>query len=107
MLYLSDEGTHDTVAIFALNVDEQYESGLTLDQGGNVCVLAARDQVPFPVPRYRAVLYFSGTLSYRYSVNDLPARLPLRGGCFAAPHHPLAAQARYQLLFQDAARLDE
>ena len=106
-LHLSDEGAHNAVAIFALNVDEQYESGLALDQGGNMCVLAAREQVAFLVPRYRAVLHFSGTLPYRYSVNDLPARLPLHGRCFAAPHHSLAAQVRYQLLFQDAACLDE
>jgi transposase len=107
MLHLPDEGAHNAVAIFALNMDEQYESGLALDQGGDMRILPAGEQITLPVSRYRAVLHFGRTLPYRYSVNDLPTWLPLRGRCFATAHHPLASQARYQFLFQDPACLDE
>jgi hypothetical protein len=94
--HLPNEGTHNILAFFPLDVNEHYESGLALCQGGNVRVLSTRKQISFPVAWDRTLLYFGRPFPDRYGVHNLPARLPLRGRCLAASHDALAAQTRYQ-----------
>jgi hypothetical protein len=107
MPHLPDQGVNNAVSIFAWDLDEHDEPGLTLDQGGDVAVLPAGEEIALPVSWYRSVLYLGRTLPDGYGANDLPARLSSGGGGFASAHQPTGAQTRDQLLSQDSAGLDE
>jgi hypothetical protein len=91
---LPDERIHNILAVFSLDVDEHYKSGVALHQGSNVGVLAPREQIAFPVAWDRALLYFGRPLPDGYGVNNLSARLPLSRRCPTAPHDSPAAQTR-------------
>jgi hypothetical protein len=107
MLHLPDQSVDDAVGIFARDLDEQEEPGLTLDQCGDVTVLSSREEIALPVPGDRSVLYLGRPLSDGYRVNDLTARLSPGGGGFASAHQPPGAQTGDQLLSQDSSSLDE
>jgi hypothetical protein len=79
VLHLPDQGTDNAVSIFARDPDQHDKPGLTLDQGGDVAILSAGEEVAFPVPRNRSVLYLGRTLSDGHGVDDLPTRLSVGG----------------------------
>jgi hypothetical protein len=59
------------------------------------------------MPGYRTIISFGGTLPYRDRVEDLSARLSVRGRSLSAAHNSSAAKMRVQLFFQYSARLNE
>jgi hypothetical protein len=80
---------------------------LAFDQGREVAVVRAGEQVAFPVAGHRAVGDLGRARPDRHRVHDLPAVLP--GACRRPrpPQGPLRPQVSQQLLLEHAARLDE
>ena len=81
--------------------------GVALNQGCDVGVLRAGNQVPFPVAGDRTVLDFRWTFTDRDRVDDLTSCLTRGVGVLCAPHKTPRAKMADQLPFQDAAGLDE
>src|SRR6266576_335813 len=75
-----DQRVDDRLRIFAANLDQHRIAGMALDQGRNLAVLAAEQQVAFPVP-WRAL---GRVARLSHALNDPPpprARsLPVRPG---------------------------
>src|SRR5262245_38801503 len=65
-----DEGVDDGLGIFAVDLREHDVAGLPFDQGGNLAIVAAKQEVTFPVTRQRTVVGRSGTLADGYRVGD-------------------------------------
>jgi hypothetical protein len=86
---------------------DEHEPGLTLNQGGDVAVLPARENIALPVARDRPVFHLGRTLSDGHGINNLPARLSAGRGTFASAHQPPSPQPRDQFLPQHPASLDE
>src|SRR5262249_1633245 len=78
-----------------------------LDECGDVGILRACEEVPFPVAGDRAVLDRGRALTDRHGVDDLTARLPLGARPLRAAHRPPRAQMPNEFLLEHAAGLDE
>jgi len=63
MLHLPDQGVDHARRIFARDLHEHDKPGLTLDQGGDVAILPAGEEIALPVPRYCSVLYLGWPIS--------------------------------------------
>src|ERR1700687_3720130 len=102
-----DQGVDDRLRIFAANLDQHRIAGMALDQGRNLAVLAAEQQVAFPVPGYGPVFHAGRTLTDRDGVGDATVLVRLHGVMARTAHDSAAAQVLYQLLLQGAAGLNE
>src|SRR5271157_4048341 len=80
---------------------------MALDQRRNLAVLAAEQEVAFPMPGYRPVFHAGRTLADRDGVGDSAVTLPLLGVMARPAHHAAAAQVLHQLLLKGAAGLNE
>src|SRR4029434_9036365 len=80
---------------------------MALDQGRTLAVLAAEQQVAFPVPGYGSVGNTGRVLADRDGVGDSAVLVRLLGVMARTAHHAAAPQMLHQFLLQSAAGLDE
>ena len=101
------ERTDDADGVFPRQPDEEDEAGSPLDQGRDVRVSGARQQVALPVPRPGPVRRLRRTLADGHRINDAPARLSGRRGLPRLAPPPPAAEMGEQFFFQHATTLHE
>ena len=58
------------LGVFALDPDQHHVTGMALNEGRDLAVVAAEQQVTFPVARHRPVLSLCWALADRDSVRD-------------------------------------
>jgi hypothetical protein len=76
---------------------------LTFNERRDLAVLAAEEQVTFPVARKRTIFDCRGTLADRYRISDLPVDAGLLRMVSRTTHASGTPQVRHQLLLQRAA----
>ena len=69
------ERTDDADGVFPRQPDEEDDAGSPLDQGRDVRVSGARQQVALPVPRHGPVRRLRRTLADGHRINDAPRAL--------------------------------
>ena len=67
-----DERVNNGLSIFFAHRREHHVARLAFDEGRDLAVLAAKQQVAFPVPRKRPVFDCGRPLPDRYRIPDLP-----------------------------------
>src|SRR5271170_2165213 len=102
-----DQRVDDRLRIFAANLDQHRIAGMALDQSRNLAVLAAEQEVTFPVPGYGPVFHAGRTLADRDGAGDSAVIVCLLGVMARTAHHSAAPQMLHQLLLQSATGLDE
>ena len=101
-----DQGIDDRLGVLAVDLHQHHVARLPLHQGRDLAVLAAAQQVPFPVARHRPILSRRRTLADRYGVADATVVVGFLRVVARTTHRPRMSQVRQQLLFQGAAGLD-
>ena len=71
ILDLPDERADDAGGVFARDLNEHNEPGLTLHQSGDVAILATSQQIAFPVPWDRSVFHLGRALFDGDGVDNL------------------------------------
>ena len=61
-----------TVSVSFLDPHQHHVTGLTLDQGGDLAVIAAEEEIPFPVAGHRTILRLRWPLTDRDRIEDRP-----------------------------------
>ncbi|MCY1293470.1 hypothetical protein D9M68_697070 [compost metagenome] len=100
-----DQGVDHSLRVFAGDLQQHDEPRLALDQGDDLAVSAAEQQIAFPVARYRAIFDGCRPLTYRNGIADSSALVSLRGVEPRVTHDPAAPQVFKQLLLQRTAGL--
>jgi hypothetical protein len=101
---LFNQRADDCLGISALNSNQHAVARVAFYEGSDLAVIAADQQITFPVSRYRTILYLSGTLTNR---NRIPDMLLLLREAARMAHHPILSQMRQQLLLQRPTGLNE
>ncbi len=100
MADLPGQGSDDADRVLAVDLDQQDESRVALDQGRDVGVVRARDQVPFPVTGHRPILHLGRPLPDGRGVDDPAAALAGAAGVPAAAHRAHPTQMGHELLLR-------
>jgi hypothetical protein len=66
-----DQRIHDCLSILLADLREHHIARLTFNERRDLAVLAAEQQITFPVSRERAIFDRRGTLANRYRISDL------------------------------------
>jgi hypothetical protein len=80
---------------------------MPFDQGGEMAVVRAREQITFPVPGYGTIFCRGRSLADGDGIRNLAKPLVFQAGMPGAPDRPLGAQVLLQLFFQYPAGLNE
>src|SRR5271154_5034339 len=97
----------DHRGVFARHLYERSKTRMAFHQSGDMTVFRATQQIPFPMTRYSAVLYFRRPFPDRDGIRDLTARVFKDVRVARAAYAALGAQMPQQLFFQHSAGLDE
>src|SRR6266496_3732989 len=104
---LTAERSDDRAGVLAADGDEDDEAGLALDQGRDLAVAAAGEQVAFPVARDRPVGRLRWALPDRDGAEDLSLAAVAAAGAPRPADRARPTQVLEQLALQGAAGLDE
>jgi hypothetical protein len=72
---LANQAIHHAGRIFAVDLDQYDESGLTFNQDRDMAVPGAREEIALPMSGYRPILNFGQPLPDRYGIDDLTTGL--------------------------------
>ena len=102
---LSDQRVDDRLGVLARHSDQHHVTCMTLDQRCDLSVVAATDEITFPVARYRSIFHFRRPLADRYRIRDLSVLTFLLRVVLRTPHGTAASQVLDQLFLQGPAGL--
>src|SRR5210317_1999880 len=102
-----DECIDDGLSIFAGYSYQHHVTCMTLNQGCDLTVVAADDQVTFPVTRHSPIFYRSRPLADRDGAGNPAMCSRLLRVTTPAAHRSCAPQVLQQLFLQGPAGLDK
>ncbi len=102
-----DERIDDGLCVFAVDPNQHAVATVTLHQGGDLAVVAAEQQITFPVAGYRPVLNLSRPLADRHRTNNAAMIGRLLRVMPGSTHAAATPEMLNQLLLQGATGLDE
>ena len=97
----------DGRGVLAGHLDQDDETRMPFDQGGDVSVLAACQQIALPVTGDGAVLDLRWPLADGDGIDDLTLGVACSSSMYGATDESLRAKMLNQLLFQHASSLDK
>src|ERR1700684_4030215 len=99
LAYVTSKSSNDDIGVPTRQFNERGKTRVALNQGGNLTMIPAEQQVSFPMPRTSSVISLCRPFPDRDRIDDLAASiLLLRYPRATQP--TLAAQVTQQLLFQ-------
>src|SRR5471032_481940 len=107
LLGVLDERIDDRFCVLARNLRKHHVARVTLNQRRDLAVLAAEQQITFPVTGHGTVFSRGRTLADRDGVRDLTVNRGLLRVMPRATHPTRAPQMLRQLLLQSPTGLDE
>ena len=100
---LLDECVDDRPGVFAGDPDQHHVTCVSLDQGCDLTIIAADDQVTFPVTRHSSIFYRGRPLTDRDGAGNPAVCGGLLRVTTPAAHRPRPPQVLQQLFLQGAA----
>src|SRR5674476_693119 len=97
----------DGLGIFTGSFNQHHIARLAFDEGRNLTVTTAAQQVPFPVTGYRPVCHRGRTLADRYRIGNSAVVVCLLRMMARAALNSCAPQMLHQLLLQRPKSLNE